>query len=82
MGDGNEHEETEEEENWNGRWLPARSDDPIPPPKVLHQTGVFKDNDIQESGEHRVGMGMQPHRCDDGKVKTIGEFIFVFNSYR
>ncbi|XP_012264906.2 uncharacterized protein LOC105691173 [Athalia rosae] len=58
----------DEDEKWTGRWMPSRSDDPTPPPKVLHKTGKFKDHNVPADPDHLIGMGVQSKQCDDGKT--------------
>ncbi|XP_076244050.1 uncharacterized protein LOC143185172 [Calliopsis andreniformis] len=56
----------DEFENWRGRWLPERPDDPIPPPKVFP-----KDSDAVVHGLetlHGVPMGQPSVDCDDAKT--------------
>lgn len=55
-------------ENWTGRWMPERPDDPTPPPKVFPKTeednalgGLMHDS-------HGIAMGHPSSTCDDAKT--------------
>jgi hypothetical protein len=58
-------------ENWTGRWLPSRPNDPTPPPKVVF--GRVNNNESHHiSG---VPMGVKSVDCDDGKVMKYNIFL-------
>lgn len=72
--DNNEYNEEkrrsneDESENWNGRWMPDRPDDPKPPPKVLPKSQRYEYEPITELPQeiHWTGRWM-PDKPGDPK---------------
>lgn len=54
-------------ETWNGRWMPDRPGDPLPPPKIFPKTdSQYMDRSSQF--HHLVPMGHPSKDCDDAKT--------------
>lgn len=55
-------------ENWTGRWMPDRSDDPTPPPKILPKNERLYEYESIVEYPHEMYMGHVSPECDDAKV--------------
>lgn len=55
----------DELENWKGRWMPDRPDDPLPPPKIFPEN---ERPDLPTHTLHRIPMGQVSPTCDDAKT--------------
>lgn len=60
-------------EDWNGRWMPDRSNEPIPPPKVYAKQSESEVHGPSES-LHGARMGVPSSKCDDAKV---GRYLHI-----
>lgn len=64
--------DAQDAENWTGRWMPDRPNDPTPSPKVWPKNKQRHDNEYESATELPSVMHhnlLQPH-CDDGKVSV------------
>ncbi|KZC06978.1 PREDICTED: uncharacterized protein LOC107195223 [Dufourea novaeangliae] len=50
-------------DSWNGRWMPDRPGEPIPPPKIFPKTEIFASGSI-----HEIPMGQPSVNCDDART--------------
>ncbi|XP_003699351.3 uncharacterized protein LOC100875586 [Megachile rotundata] len=55
----------DELENWKGRWMPDRPDDPLPPPKIFPEN---ERGDLSVHSLHGIPMGQPSATCDDAKT--------------
>lgn len=55
----------DELEDWPGRWMPDRPNDPTPPPKIFPK---ISETSVQSL--HGIPMGYSSQNCDDAKVRT------------
>jgi len=69
----------DEFENWNGRWMPDRPDDPKPPSKVLSKTRQQYEYESVTAFPHEMYMGHVSPECDDAKVAIISVYIDCLN---
>ncbi|KAK9297439.1 hypothetical protein QLX08_008864 [Tetragonisca angustula] len=58
----------DELENWTGRWMPDRLNDPTPPPKVFPKMDQTSDFESSHSFHGGVPMGYSSKSCDDAKT--------------
>lgn len=55
----------DELEDWPGRWMPDRPNDPTPSPKIFPK---ISETNVQSL--HGIPMGYSSQNCDDAKVRT------------
>ncbi|KOC62584.1 hypothetical protein WH47_04245 [Habropoda laboriosa] len=79
-GENRRNVNDDELENWKGRWMPDRPNDPIPPPKIFPKKEQTSDFQASQS-MHGVPMGYISVHCDDAKTNLTVDWDGNPSSY-
>ncbi|CAK9828798.1 hypothetical protein ANTRET_LOCUS6254 [Anthophora retusa] len=79
-GENRRNVNDDELENWRGRWMPDKLDDPTPPPKIFPKNEEKSDFQSWQS-IHGVPMGYPSVHCDDAKTNLTVDWDGSPTSY-